>query len=199
MGWFNKDWLNPDTWKPAADLVSVWKALGALASALWRWGGRLWQWLVFKLRRAKPAAPTVAPQAERPLRFVVDDHRTTYGPVGADEETGTHVHGVWDVTNVSNSNFVLLKVRLGDHGPFMPGVVGVQCANGAYQVKDALPAHRISTAMIELAFKPAIHSASEDLISDVIFTDNYGDEHRLPSVRFRRRGPLTAPLSTVTA
>jgi hypothetical protein len=55
-------------------------------------------------------------------------------------------------------------------------------------MKGALPARRMAV-MIELTFMPAIHVPGKDLIADVIFTDNYGDEHKLPSVRFRRMRP----------
>ena len=192
--WVLVDWLSPDTWKSTADLVTDWKALGtfalAIGGALWRWGGKLWRWLIPKLQPMKSAAPVVAGTADRPLIFVVDDNRATHGPVGADEKTGTYVIGVWDVTNVSNSNFVLLKVRLGNHAS-RSSVVGVQRSDGAYQVKGALSARRIMTVKIEVAFTPAIHVPGKDLIEDVIFTDNYGDEHKLPSVRFRRRGLVT--------
>src|SRR5262249_6508436 len=133
------DWSNPDSWKPAADFVTDWKTLGgfglAIVGALWRWGGRLWRWLASKFQRAKPAAPTVAPAAGRALIFVVEDFRTTHGPLAAGEKTGTHVQGVFDVTNVSDRNFVLLKVRLGDHTAFMPGLVGVRKAEGKYETK----------------------------------------------------------------
>jgi hypothetical protein len=191
------DWSNPDSWKPATDLVTDWKTLGgfglAIVGALWRWGSSLWRRLVSKLHRAKPAAPTVAPAAERPLIFVADDHRTTHGPVGADEKTGTHVIGIWHVTNVTDRNFVLLKVRLGNYVPKMPVAIGVQGADGRYELKGPLPAHGMSTVMIELVFEPSVHHPHEGLVADVIFTDNYGDEHPLPSVRFRRMGPLTSP------
>jgi hypothetical protein len=191
------DWSNPDSWKPSTDLVTDWKTIGtfalAIGGALWRWGGRLRRWLISKLRRAKTPAPTAPPTADHELIFVIDEHRTTYGPLGAGERTGTHVHGVWDVTNVSDRTFVLLKVKLGDRTAIRPGAIGVQRPDGTYELKGALPAHQMSTVLIELTFTPAIHPANEDLIADVMFTDNYGNEHKLSSVRFRRRGPLSSP------
>lgn len=99
----------------------------------------------------------------------------------------------------------IAQIQPGGDDPLPEVIAGVVAAfigpgsSGICSSAAADEATNIHTVMIELAFKPAIHSAGEDLISDVIFTDNYGDEHRLPSVRFRRRGPLTTPLSTVTA
>jgi hypothetical protein len=137
----------------------------------------MWRWLASKLRRAEP---------ERPLRFVIDDDQTFHTPVGSDERTGTHVVGVWDVTNVSNSDFVLLKVRLGDYTSRSARVGVENDRDPAYQERGPLKARRMSKVGIELTFTPAIHRAGTALIANVIFTDNYGDEHRVPSVRFRR-------------
>jgi hypothetical protein len=74
-------------------------------------------------------------------------------------------------------------------------------ADGQYYLKRPLQAHQMSTVMIELTFMPAIHRTGEELIADVIFTDNYGDEHRVPSVRFPRGGLLTggSPLTAQLA
>lgn len=179
------DWSNPDSWKPAVELVKEWQTLSGflilVMGTVAGWATGFFRWVASKFHRTKPAAPA----AERPLRFVADDYRTTHGPIGADETTGTHVEGIFDVTNVSDRKFVLLKVRLSNHTAFRPGLVGVRVPEGGYETKRALRTHQMSTAMIDLVFMPAIHRAGEDLIADVIFTDNYGDEHRLPSVRFR--------------
>jgi hypothetical protein len=39
-GRFLMDWLNHETWKPVADLVTDWKAIGTFALAI---GGALWR------------------------------------------------------------------------------------------------------------------------------------------------------------
>jgi hypothetical protein len=193
------EWLNPDTWKPATDLATDWKTLSGVAfgigTALWRWGGRLWRWLVSKLRHEKPAA---APTGDAPLIFVVEELCTVHGPLGAGDKTGTRVQGVFDITNDADRNLILLKVRLGNHTAYLPGLVGVRTKD-SYAAKRAIPAHQMSSAMIELTFMPAIHRAGEDLIADVIFTDNYNGEHIVPSVRFRPSGPLMAPMMIATS
>jgi hypothetical protein len=184
-------WFDPDTWKSFADSLSLWQkiaasavAIGGLIGTLLGWFAAPIRWLASKLRRAKPAAPSAAP--ERELRFVVDDHSTFHTPIGSDERTGTHVVGIWDVTNISDRAFVLLKVKLGGHAS-KSAVVGVENdRDPGWRVKGTLKAHRMSRVRIELAFTPAIHAPGEDLIVDVIFTDNYGGEHRVPGVRFPR-------------
>jgi len=184
------DWLTPDTWKPAVELVKEWQALGAffvlVVGAVGGWATGLFRWAASKLRRAKPAAPSAAPEPKRPLRFVGDDRSTFHTPIGSDENTGTHLIGVWDVTNVSDRAFVLLKVRLGSYIS-TSDIVGVENdRDPAFRIKGTLKARRMSRVKIELTFAPAIHVPSEDLILDVIFTDNYEDEHRVPGVRFPR-------------
>ena len=36
---------------------------------------------------------------------------------------------------------------------------------------------------------PGVRTGNDPFVSDVIFTDNYGDEHLVPAVRFKRTGP----------
>jgi hypothetical protein len=184
LDWFHKDWLNPDTWKPAVELVKEWQTLaGFLILVLGTaagWVTGLFRWVASTFRGKAVAL------AGRPLRFVADEYQTLHTPVGANETTGTHVVGVWDVTNVSNNNFVLLKARLRGY-PDQPNMVTGRDRNAApYETKHVLAPHVMGRVRIDLVFCPPIHVPGKTLITDVIFTDNYGDEHTVPSVRFRR-------------
>jgi hypothetical protein len=106
--------------------------------------------------------------------------------VGSNEKIGTHVVGVWDVTNASNSDLVLLKARLKRY-PNKSVAVGVRYRDDrAYEPKRPLSAPRMARVMIDTVFQPPIHAPGKALIADVIFTDNYADEHIAPSVLFRR-------------
>ena len=122
------DWFDPESWKRYADLANEWNTVGGViilvVVTVSGWATGFFRWAASKLRRAKSAAPSVAGTAARRLIFVVEDFRITHGPVGADEKTGTHVHGVFDVTDVSDRTFVRLKVWLGNHTAFMPGLLG---------------------------------------------------------------------------
>jgi hypothetical protein len=48
--------------------------------------------------------------------------------------------------------------------------------------------HAVSEVVADFTFYPPICHDREPLITNVIFTDNYGDEHPLRSVRFRYVG-----------
>src|SRR5262249_622356 len=52
------------------------------------------------------------PEANRPLRFVQNEQQSFWGPSGSGNKPGTQVAGHWHVTNTSDRNLVLLRVRL---------------------------------------------------------------------------------------
>jgi hypothetical protein len=66
------------------------------------------RWLASKIRSKKEAQPP----AEAPLYFSTDDRASFWSSAKRGESSGTQVVGHWHVTNVSNRDFVLLKVRL---------------------------------------------------------------------------------------
>jgi hypothetical protein len=53
-----------------------------------------------------------------------------------------------------------------------------------YQQFTPIPAGKMAQADADLLFFPAIADGTEPLLVDVIFTDNYGQEYRVPS-KFR--------------
>jgi hypothetical protein len=185
------EWFSHETWKSVADFVSDWKTIttsivgvGAAVATFLGWFATLFRWLASKFCRAKPVAPSVAPIIDGRLRFVVDDDSTFHTPVGSDEKTGTHVIGFWDVTNVSDKDVVLLKVRLRGYTS-RTASIAVQNSRG-YDMMNSLEANnRMSRVRTDLTFAPAIHIPGKDLIVDVIFTDNLADEHLVQSIRFR--------------
>jgi hypothetical protein len=46
-------------------------------------------------------------------------------------------------------------------------------------------AHRMTEVFAIFQFYPGVVSGHDPLVVDVVFTDNYAEEHRVPSVRFR--------------
>jgi len=55
--------------------------------------------------------------------------------------------------------------------------------------KYPILAGRMADLSADFVFFPGIGSGRDPIVADVIFTDNYGDEYRVRSVRFRHIGP----------
>jgi len=55
--------------------------------------------------------------------------------------------------------------------------------------RNPIVANRMSEITADFSFFPGIGFDRDPLITDVIFTDNYAEEHRVQSVRFQRIGP----------
>jgi hypothetical protein len=144
------------------------------------------RWLASKIRSKEAAVPQ--PPAEAPLYFSTDDQASAWSPAKKDESSGTHVAGHWHVTNVSNRDFVLLKVRLEGHEATHSHVLTKgpeEAGTATYDSRNPCAARYMSRVMANFMFFPEICKGREPLVADVIFTDNYGDEHRVPSVRFK--------------
>ncbi len=178
------DWSNPDSWKQVTELATDWKTLSGIASgiiiALWKWGGRLWRWLVSKLLAAK--------KLDRPLRIVTRDHESHWSVATRGDEKGTMLHGRWDVTNISDYECMVLKARVeGYEAGYSHVFTRAPDKNifGSYPVL----AGRMSEVTAEFLFFPGIDSGRDPIVADVSFTDNYADEHRVRSVRFQYIGP----------
>jgi hypothetical protein len=104
----------PELWKPFAALAEYWKtiflaavAIAGAIGAFAKWGWTPVAWALSKLAQARKR------RKELSLRFVLDEHRSLWLPAGTRQ--GTHVRGVWHVTNTSNRDVVILKARFRNH------------------------------------------------------------------------------------
>jgi hypothetical protein len=180
------DWTNPDTWKAPAALIEHWQQiaggsvviLGA-GGTLLKWGFRPFRWAWSKIPSRKSQLVTV----ERPLRFVQNEHQSFWGPAGSAARPGTQVAGRWHVTNTSDRNVVLLRVRL--DGYSCEGHVHTfGFRDRAYSSITPIPAESMALMTVNFMCYPPIISGIGPLVVELIFTDNYEHEHRVPS-RFR--------------
>jgi hypothetical protein len=182
------DWFDPEVWKVPAALAEHWQkiagavvVIGGAVGTLAKWGLAPVRWTISKVRGA-----SVTPiQRQGSLRFVLSDEASGWAPAGMQQ--GTHVRSIWHVTNVSDRGVVLLKARLGDHQAHHSDVYVF--GSGPPGPENLIPAHALRETLVQISFLPEICSDRKPLVADVIFTDNYGDEHRIPSVRFPYRGP----------
>ena len=118
----------------------------------------------------------------RPLRFVQIERESFWGPTGSGNEEGTQVAGTWHVTNVSHRKVVLLRARIKGHEAHLidTTTAGVRDDRDYHQLTPIAPRHmgKVSTHFI---FFPPIISGNRPLVAEVVFTDNYEDEHRVRS------------------
>jgi hypothetical protein len=173
------DWFNPDTWKPAADLVSARRTIAGAGGAMLR----PLRWATSKFRRNTEATD------RRPLRFVTNDSQSGWSVATLGERLGTHVHGKWHVTNVSDRNVVILKARIEGHETEFFHVFTQAPDQNVFGFEYPILAKHMSEVSADFTFFPSIGSNRNALIADVVFTDNYAEEHRIRSVQFRRIGP----------
>jgi hypothetical protein len=180
------DWVDPNTWKVPATLIDNWRTIlvgavaivGAVGSVL-QWGLKPVRWAWSKLPQRSPQ-----PNINRPLRFVQDERQSFWGPARRGEEPGTQVAGHWHVTNTSDRNVVLLRVRLDGYQSDVSNVATEGLRDRLYSSTYSIPAHRMARVTANLMCYPPIATGQEPLVADVIFTDNFEDEHRVRS-RFR--------------
>jgi len=189
------DWFDPEAWKVLAALAEHWQkiagaivAIGGALGIVLKWGLAPIRWLAAKFRGPRACEPS--PDV-RPLRFVLNDGHSFWGPAGSGDQAGTQVAGQWDVTNVSDRDVVILGARLANHSaqttlvatksPVVSDRFGVR----TFGSRNPIPAHRMSEIMITLFFSPPICDGYAPLIADVIFTDNYEGQHVVRQARFR--------------
>ena len=183
--------IDPETWKPVAALVEDWRVIlvgiAAIISAVggaFRWGLKPSRWTFSRVKNH----PNKRPQDEVPkdaLRFVQNEQQSFWGPTQHGKEVGTQIHGHWHVTNiVKDWNFVLLHARLAGHDHKNEVVFTSGFRDRPYSQLTPVIGGKMAQVDANLFFFPAITSGEETLAADVIFIDNYGQEHRVPS-RFR--------------
>jgi hypothetical protein len=184
------DWLDPKTWEASAALAEHWQkiavagvAILGAAGSLVRWGLAPFRWAWSKIRTKRAVATT-----NRPLRFVSDEPRCMwteeFDPLR--DCRVTHVGGYWHVSNVSSRNVFLLKVRLKGYEASFSAAATRDPKGTTFRKKHPLLPEGMSEVVASFQFLTPIRTGNRPLVADVIFTDNYGDEHVVTSVRFRR-------------
>src|ERR1700683_2852830 len=179
------DLFDPQTWKLPAALIDYWKTILVGAIAILSALGSVLKWGLVPLRRAWSKLPQRSHQPDRrPLRFVQDEQQSFWGPARNGQQDGTQVSGGWHVTNMSDRNVVLLRARLEGHDTIFGHVATEGLRDRLYAQMTPIPAEHMGRVVANLMYFPPIISGNGPLVADVIFTDNYEDEHRVPS-RFR--------------
>jgi hypothetical protein len=77
---------------------------------------------------------------------------------------------------------MILKARLGYHGTrFVQILTHHPKAEREIFGKYAIKSHQMSEVLVVFSCFPPIGNAPKPIVSDVIFTDNFGNEHRVRS------------------
>jgi len=178
-------WLDPNTWKPIADLADDWRiiigsvvAVGGIITSVTRQGRKA---IASVWRRLGGGKRRIAD-----LRFVADDRVTFWsiGRLGTEEVTS--ISGTWHVTNVSAANVCLLRFRIrGENLEHMMISSGGQFAGQ----QGLVPARKMEQIDAHGIIRRKVQQPRQAFVADVIFTDNYGDDHRVRKVNFTYRGP----------
>lgn len=146
------------------------------------------------VREQQFGRPVVSPITEGgPLRFVQVDIQTICASVKIGAEPGTHLTGHWNVTNTSGGPFVLLKARVAGHDAVSSNVATRHRRGDLFSVTYPILPGRMTQVGANFMFSPPIHVDGQAFAADVIFTDNYENEHRAKSVKFRPIGDSPSP------
>jgi hypothetical protein len=95
------------------------------------------------------------------------------------------------VTNVSEYDVVLLKARLVGIDHEYSRVATAAGRQNMYDSRHAVRAGSMTEVMADFTIFPPVKITKGALVRDVIFTDNYGNEHRVRAVKFRFLGPTS--------
>lgn len=183
------DWIDPSTWKLPAELMGYWQAIvgglvviGGFIVSIIRWGLKPLRW--FRSRTKSKVQ-----QKGISLSFVQSDQHCSWSVARLTDQPGTHVYGRWHVTNSSKSDVMILKARLGKYATRF-AQVRTRHPEDEREIFGKFPllSHQMSEVSVDFTFFPPIGRAAEPIVSDVIFTDNFGNEYRVRS-QFSYLGP----------
>jgi hypothetical protein len=104
--------------------------------------------------------------------------RTRWSPVRGNEQSGTFIAGIWNVTNSSESDVVILKARLSKYQTQFVQISTYDPSVEGFGASYPIHSNQMSEVSADFTFFPSIGRAPKPIISDVIFTDNFRNEHR---------------------
>jgi hypothetical protein len=180
------DWLNPETWKGPAELLGDWKTIAGASAALIASLGSL----TSKGRAlAKRSWSAIRPESHRAdLRFVYGDRAAFWGVAQIGGEQATQLIATFHVTNVSDTDVTLIKFRFRglttEHHQLIAGAGTVEP-----MPRNLLPSGYMSEVDIHCIARSCPCKGRQPFTADLIFTDNFGEEHKVKKVSFEYRGP----------
>jgi hypothetical protein len=185
------DWLNPETWKAPAEVISDWRTIASVGlglvtvvSAATKRGRDFFGQALAAVRGR------VRSRQHADLRFVADD-RETFWSIVKESEQVMSFHGTFHVTNVTDIDVCLLKFRFRNLNTQNHLLIGSPTDDDdATRYPCLIPGRYMSKVEIFCILRSL--GARKPFVAEVIFTDNFGDDHRC--VRFDSTlGAITKP------
>jgi hypothetical protein len=169
--------------------VTILLTIAAVGSAI----GTIFGWFRLPIRWWHSRPKRKAQPKGITLSFVQRDPQCHWGGATLNDQSGTYVSGHWHITNSSKSDVMILKARLGKYANHFVSHVLTRHPEDERKIFGQYPiqSHRMSEVSADFTFFPPIARAPKPLITEVIFTDNFGNEHRVRS-QFSYFGPKPA-------
>ena len=172
------DWFDLTHWQ--AILAAI-VAIGTPIVAMLAWFKPLLRWF-----RSRPKSKVR--QKGITLSFVSKDRHCRWSPARGNDQSGTYIAGIWNVTNSSESDVVILKARLSKYQTQFVQVSTYDPSVEGFGASYPIHSNQMSEVSADFIFFPSIGRAPKPIISDVIFTDNFRNEHRVRT-QFSYIGP----------
>jgi hypothetical protein len=175
------DWFDPNTWKLPAELIGYWKTIvgglvviGGFIVSIIRWGLKPLHWLQSRTK-SKVRQKSVS------LIFVPNDLHCRWSEAELNDKPATFVQGRWHVTNTAESDVTIVKATLSKYETSFVHISTHHPNDEKNVFRGNYPIlyNHKSEVSADFTFFPPIGRAPKPIISDVIFTDNFANEHRV--------------------
>src|SRR5262249_15748352 len=148
-----------------------------------KWGHATAVWIGGKSSRVLSDGKSAA--REQPLRFVQDESQSFRNNAQQpDGRVVTQIHGRWHVTNVADRDFGILKSRLVGYKASVSHVLTSPVEGNYGSSQNPIPSKHMVQLTVNFMLSEPILDVGADVVADVIFTDNYGEEHVVRGARF---------------
>ena len=164
--------------------VTILLAIAAVGGAI----GQILGWFKPLVRRFQSRRKSKVRQKGISLSFVSKDPHCRRSAVQGNNQSGTFVSGVWNVTNRSEWDVTILKARLSKYQTQFVQVSTYDPSVEGFGASHPIHSNQMSEVSADFTFFPSIGRAPKPIISDVIFTDNFRNEHRVRT-QFSYIGP----------
>jgi hypothetical protein len=184
--WVAMDWLDLNT-------LTYWGAILAAIVAIGTPLGTIRGWLKKPLDWFRSHIKSKVRQKSVSLIFAQSDFDCRWSEGKQNDQSATIVYGRWHVTNASESDVTIQKARMSKYETSLVQILtGDPNARNVFGGNFPILYHNKSEVSVIFTFFPPIAQTPKPINSDVIFTDNFSNEYRVPT-EFTYIGPKAIP------